>query len=135
MNVPWYELSALSSSSPTSEAGGAPEVVRFRGGTGRVSRPHTWLGDGHTCLYEGQVFDSLAEGAAYAESAGFDSIAARGVAAEGLPADLIYVGFSLGVLPARKPAQTRPDSSLPSYDEEPATQVNHRVLGFLDRMR
>ncbi|MFF1407714.1 hypothetical protein [Streptomyces sp. NPDC058294] len=32
-------------------------------------------------LYEGQVFDSLEEGAAYAESVGFDTIIARGAAA------------------------------------------------------
>jgi dienelactone hydrolase len=164
---------------------------------------------GHTVhtpdLYEGQVFDSLDEGAAYAESAGFDTITARGVsAAERLPAELVYVGFSLGVLPAQKLAQTRPgakgallieacvpvsefgapwphdvpvqihgmdadpffagegdadaaravvetvtdaelflypgdrhlftDSSLPSYDEQAATRVKHRVLGFLDRV-
>ncbi|KFG77405.1 dienelactone hydrolase family protein [Streptomyces mutabilis] len=68
---------------------------------------------GHTVhtpdLYEGKIFDSLDEGAAYAESAGFDTIIARGVtAAEGLPAELVYVGFSLGVLPAQKLAQTRP---------------------------
>ncbi|OPF81652.1 dienelactone hydrolase [Streptomyces antioxidans] len=68
---------------------------------------------GHTVhapdLYEGQVFDSLEEGAGYAESAGFDTIIARGIAAaEGLPAELVYVGFSLGVLPAQKLAQTRP---------------------------
>ncbi len=165
---------------------------------------------GHTVhapdLYEGKVFDSLEEGAAYAESVGFDTIIARGAAAaEGLPAELVYVGFSLGVLPAQKLAQARPgakgallleacvpvsefgaawprdvpvqihgmdadpffagegdvdaaralvekatdaelflyagdrhlftDSSLPSYDEHAATQVTHRVFGFLDRLK
>ncbi|SFY51150.1 dienelactone hydrolase family protein [Streptomyces sp. F-1] len=165
---------------------------------------------GHTVhapdLYEGKVFDSLEEGAAYAESVGFDTIIARGAAtAEGLPAELVYVGFSLGVLPAQQLAQTRPgakgallleacvpvsefgaawprdvpvqihgmdadpffagegdvdaaralvekatdaelflypgdrhlftDSSLPSYDEDAATQVTHRVFGFLDRLK
>ncbi|MEU5366556.1 dienelactone hydrolase family protein [Streptomyces sp. NPDC005925] len=165
---------------------------------------------GHTVhaadLYEGQVFDRLEEGIAYAENAGFDTVTARGVAAaEGLPAELVYVGFSLGVLPAQKLAQTRPgakgallleacvplsefgaawpqdvpvqihgmdadpffagegdadaaraivetatdaelflypgdrhlftDSSLPSYDEQTATQVHQRVLGFLDRIK
>ncbi|MFH9402352.1 dienelactone hydrolase family protein [Streptomyces sp. NPDC017638] len=67
---------------------------------------------GHTVhvpdLYEGQVFDSLEEGIGYAEKAGFDTITARGAAvAERLPAELVYVGFSLGVLPAQKLAQTR----------------------------
>ncbi|WP_432250349.1 dienelactone hydrolase family protein [Streptomyces sanyensis] len=27
------------------------------------------------------------------------------------------------------------DRSLPSYDEQATKQVNHRVLGFLDRMK
>ncbi|MFC6987471.1 dienelactone hydrolase family protein [Streptomyces cirratus] len=68
---------------------------------------------GHTVhlpdLYEGLVFDNLEEGMAYAENAGFDTITARGTAAaEELPAELVYIGFSLGVLPAQKLAQTRP---------------------------
>ncbi|WP_411081027.1 dienelactone hydrolase family protein [Streptomyces sp. cmx-18-6] len=68
---------------------------------------------GHTVhvpdLYEGQVFGTLEEGIGYAERAGFDTITARGVAAaEGLPAKLVHIGFSLGVLPAQKLAQTRP---------------------------
>ncbi|WP_405775422.1 dienelactone hydrolase family protein [Streptomyces sp. NBC_00859] len=165
---------------------------------------------GHTVhapdLFDGQAFDSLEEGIGYVEKAGFDTIIARGTAAaEGLSAELVYLGFSLGVLPAQKLAQTRPgakaallleacvpisefggawpqgvpvqihgmdadpffagegdvdaaralvetatdaelflypgdrhlftDSSLPSYDEQATKQVNHRVLGFLDRIK
>ncbi|MET9610049.1 dienelactone hydrolase family protein [Streptomyces sp. NPDC006512] len=164
---------------------------------------------GHTVhvpdLYEGQVFDSLEEGMGYAENAGFGTVVARGTAAaEGLPSELVYLGFSLGVLPAQKLAQTRPgargallleacvpvaefsgawpgdvpvqvhgmdadpffagegdvdaaralvaaavdaelflypgdshlftDSSLPSYDEQAAAQLSHRVLDFLNRI-
>ncbi|SOD62831.1 Dienelactone hydrolase [Streptomyces zhaozhouensis] len=68
---------------------------------------------GHTVhvpdLYEGRVFASLEEGAAHAESIGFDTLTGRGAAvAEELPPELVYVGFSLGVLPAQKLAQTRP---------------------------
>ena len=68
---------------------------------------------GHTVhvpdLFEGQIFDSLDEGMGYAEEAGFGTVIARGTAAaEGLPAELVYLGFSLGVLPAQKLAQTRP---------------------------
>ncbi|NUL03435.1 dienelactone hydrolase family protein [Streptomyces lunaelactis] len=68
---------------------------------------------GHTVhvpdLFEGQVFDSLEEGIGYAEKAGFGTIIARGTAAaERPPAELVYLGFSLGVLPAQKLAQTRP---------------------------
>ncbi len=68
---------------------------------------------GHTVhvpdLYEGRLFDSLDEGLGYADEIGFPEITERGVrAAEGLPQDLVYAGFSLGVLPAQRLAQTRP---------------------------
>ena len=68
---------------------------------------------GHTVhmpdLYDGRTFSSLDEGVAYAESIGFETIIERGVAAAALfPAELVYIGFSLGVLPAQKLAQTRP---------------------------
>ena len=68
---------------------------------------------GHTVhtpdLYEGHTFDSMGEGLRYAERMGFGEIIERGVrAVEVLPAELIYAGFSLGVLPAQKLAQTRP---------------------------
>jgi dienelactone hydrolase len=67
---------------------------------------------GHTVhvpdLYEGRVFETFDEGAAYAEQAGFDTIIDRGrAAADKLPAELVYAGFSLGVLPAQMLAQTR----------------------------
>ena len=59
-------------------------------------------------LYDGKTFAELADGVAYAKEVGFDVIIERGVAAaEGLPAEIIYAGFSLGVLPAQKLAQTR----------------------------
>jgi dienelactone hydrolase len=47
---------------------------------------------------------------AYAEELGFpDEIIARGArAAEALPHEIVYAGFSLGVLPAQKLAQTAP---------------------------
>jgi dienelactone hydrolase len=68
---------------------------------------------GHTVhvpdLYEGRVFDDLGEGLAYAQEVGFDSIMERGrLAAEVLPSELVYAGFSLGVMPAQMLAQTRP---------------------------
>jgi dienelactone hydrolase len=46
----------------------------------------------------------------YAEEIGFPGeVIERGVrAVEGLPTGLVYAGFSLGVLPAQKLAQTRP---------------------------
>ncbi|MEV4004305.1 dienelactone hydrolase family protein [Actinomadura sp. NPDC049753] len=68
---------------------------------------------GHTVhlpdLFEGQTFDSLEKGMGYAEATGFGTLIGRGAAAaEKLPAELVYLGFSLGVLPAQKLAQTRP---------------------------
>ena len=59
-------------------------------------------------LYDGHVFDSLDEGLAYARDTGFGTIQERGIrAADGLPADLVYAGFSLGAMPAQQLAQTR----------------------------
>ena len=59
-------------------------------------------------LYDGQVFDALDEGVAYAQQAGFGTITDRGrSAAEELSDALVYVGFSLGVVPAQMLAQTR----------------------------
>jgi dienelactone hydrolase len=60
-------------------------------------------------LYEGKTFGTLEDGVAYAEQAGFGTIIERGrAAAEGLPSEVVYAGFSLGVLPAQMLAQTRP---------------------------
>lgn len=69
---------------------------------------------GHTVhtpdLFDGRTFGTIEEGMRYAEEIGFPGgVIERGVwAVEGLPAALVYAGFSLGVLPAQKLAQTRP---------------------------
>ncbi len=68
---------------------------------------------GHTVhtpdLFEGRTFASIPDGMAFVQELGFDEILTRGTkTAEELPADLIYAGFSLGVVPAQKLAQTRP---------------------------
>jgi dienelactone hydrolase len=56
------------------------------------------------------TFGSIEEGMSFAQEIGFpDEVIARGTrAVEGLPAGLVYAGFSLGVVPAQKLAQTRP---------------------------
>jgi dienelactone hydrolase len=60
-------------------------------------------------LYEGRTFDTLDDGIAHAQAVGFDAIVDRGRAAlADLPADLVYMGFSLGILPAQTLAQERP---------------------------
>lgn len=68
--------------------------------------------DGHVVhtpdLFEGKTFDSVPDGVANARQIGFGTILDRGAAAaEGLPNDLVYAGFSLGVMPAQALAQTR----------------------------
>ena len=68
---------------------------------------------GHTVhapdLFEGRTFDTLDDGMAYARGVGFDKILERGLqTADELPSELVYAGFSMGVMPAQKLAQTRP---------------------------
>ena len=68
---------------------------------------------GHTVhapdLYGGRVFDDLDQGLAFVEEIGFGEIIERGGrAAEALPAELVYAGFSLGVVPAQMLTQNRP---------------------------
>ena len=59
-------------------------------------------------LYDGNTFDDLDKGVGYAKKTGFDSILERGrLSAERLPNELVYAGFSLGVMPAQLLAQTR----------------------------
>jgi dienelactone hydrolase len=60
-------------------------------------------------LYEGETFGDLEAGLAHAERIRFPTIIDRGVrATEALPSDVVYAGFSLGVLPAQMLAQSRP---------------------------
>jgi dienelactone hydrolase len=68
---------------------------------------------GHTVhtpdLYDGRTFEDLNEGVGYAKEIGFPEIIRRGTAeATTLPPDVVYGGFSLGVMPAQALAQTRP---------------------------
>ena len=68
---------------------------------------------GHTVhtpdLFDGRTFKSIPEGMAFIEAAGFDDLRARGVRmADDLPNELVYAGFSFGVMIAQQLAQTRP---------------------------
>ena len=68
---------------------------------------------GHTVhtpdLYDGRTFTELDGGMGYVKQVGFDSIIERGeLVAGGLSNEIVYAGFSLGVMPAQKLAQTRP---------------------------
>jgi dienelactone hydrolase len=67
---------------------------------------------GHTIhtpdFFEGKTFDTIEDGVGYARATGFETVLDRGVqTAEGLTDALVYAGFSLGVTPAQKLAQTR----------------------------
>jgi dienelactone hydrolase len=72
---------------------------------------------GHTVhtpdLFDGRTFDTIEAGVAYAHELGFPLALVERARAEvaSLPADVVYVGFSLGVLPAQSLAQTRPGAS------------------------
>lgn len=96
------------------------EVLLFHHAHGLTSGIQDFAGvlrqAGHTVhvpdLYQGQVFETLEEGLGYAQDVGFAAIMERGrAAAEGLPAQLVYAGFSLGVMAAQMLAQTRAGAS------------------------
>ena len=68
---------------------------------------------GHTVhtpdLFGGRTFDTIEEGMAFAGEAGFGALVERGVAAaQELRPEVVYAGFSFGVMPAQQLAQTRP---------------------------
>ena len=70
-------------------------------------------GAGHTVhtpdVFNGRTFDSIEEGQGFAREIGFEEVHNRSVqAAQDLPAEVAYAGFSLGVMPAQQLAQTRP---------------------------
>ncbi len=93
------------------------EVVLFHHALGLTQGVIAFADDlrreGHTVhtpdLFEGRTFNSIEEGMGYVEEVGFSEIIDRGTrAVDGLPAELVYAGFSLGVPSAQKLAQTRP---------------------------
>lgn len=67
---------------------------------------------GHTVhtpdLFAGRTFDNLEKAMGFVRELGFGEVRERAEReADGLPAELVYAGFSLGVVPAQKLAQTR----------------------------
>jgi dienelactone hydrolase len=93
------------------------EVLLFHHAQGQTVGFHAFADElrraGHTVhtpdLFDGRTFGTIDEGLGYAKEVGFGEIVERGVrAAEELPTELVYAGFSLGVVPAQKLAQTRP---------------------------
>jgi dienelactone hydrolase len=93
------------------------EVLLFHHALGPTAGFHAFANElrraGHTVhtpdLFEGRTFDSIEKGVGYANEVGWGEIMARGErAAESLTNELVYAGFSLGVVPAQMLAQTRP---------------------------
>ena len=92
------------------------EVLLFHHAQGQTRGFHAFAGElrdaGHTVhtpdLLDGRTFESIEDGMSYVEELGFGEIIKRGErAAEALPNELVYAGFSLGVVPAQKLAHTR----------------------------
>jgi dienelactone hydrolase len=93
------------------------EVLLFHHSQGLTAGVLGFAGElraaGHTVhtpdLFEGRTFASIDDGMTYIRSVGSDELMGRGArAAEALPAELVYAGFSFGVMPAQQLAQTRP---------------------------
>jgi dienelactone hydrolase len=94
------------------------EVVLFHHAQGLTPGVAAFAGElrgaGHTVhapdLFDGRTFGSIGEGMGYAQQIGFPAeVLRRGArAVEGLAPDVVYAGFSLGVLPAQYLAQNRP---------------------------
>jgi dienelactone hydrolase len=60
-------------------------------------------------LFDGHTFNSIEKGMSFVKELGFSEVMDRGErAVERLPMELVYAGFSLGVVPAQKLAHTRP---------------------------
>ena len=89
---------------------------------------------GHTVhapdLYDGKTFAELDDGVGYAKQVGFDTILERGrLAVEGRPNELVYGGFSLGVMPAQMLAQTRPGAKGPCCSALPSRPPSSAARG------
>ena len=80
-------------------------------------------------LYDGRTFADLDAGVTHVDAVGLDEILrAASVAAEGLPAGVVYAGFSLGALCAHRLVQTRSDASgalLYHHGDVPMTTFAH----------
>lgn len=98
------------------------EILMFHHAQGRTRGVDAFADElraaGHTVhvpdLYEGNVFDDLDAGIAHAQATGFGTILRRGVDAAselGDDRDLVFAGFSLGVMPAQQLAQTHPSAT------------------------
>ena len=92
------------------------EILLFHHAQGLTTGVHAFADElrsgGHTVhvpdLYDGATFDDLDAGVAHMESIGSATIIERGTAAANdLPTDIVYAGFSMGGMPAQSLAQQR----------------------------
>jgi dienelactone hydrolase len=109
------------------------EVLLFHHAMGQTEGFHAFAdelrGAGHTVhtpdLFDGRTFGSIEEGLAHVREVGFEEMVERGTrTADDLPDGLVYGGFSLGVLPAQRLAQTRDGAqgALLFYSAVPASE-------------
>jgi len=109
------------------------EVLLFHHAQGQTAGFHAFADElrsaGHTVhtpdLFEGRTFGSIEEGVGYANEVGWGEIVGRGERAAGeFPNEVVYGGFSLGVVPAQKLAQTREGArgALFFYSAVPASE-------------
>jgi dienelactone hydrolase len=93
------------------------EIVLFHHALGLTAGVRAFADElrqaGHTVhtpdLFDGHTFTDLEQGMRFVSELGFGEAIQRGErAVQMLPSDVVYAGFSLGVLPAQKLAQTRP---------------------------
>ena len=93
------------------------EVILFHHALGLTPGTLAFADDlraaGHTVhtpdVFEGRTLNSIDEGVGHAQEIGFGEVIERATrAAEQLPSDVVYAGFSLGVVCAQKLTQTRP---------------------------
>ncbi len=93
------------------------EVILFHHALGLTPGTTAFADDlraaGHTVhtpdVFDGRTFDTIEQGVGHAQEIGFGAVIDRATrAAEQLPSDVVYAGFSLGVVCAQKLTQTRP---------------------------
>lgn len=93
------------------------EILLFHHAQGLTEGIHAFADElraaGHVVhtpdFYDGKAFASLDDGIANAKEIGFGTILDRGVqAADAFPSEIVYAGFSMGVMAAQKLTQTRP---------------------------
>jgi dienelactone hydrolase len=93
------------------------EIVMFHHSQGLTDGVKSFADElrraGHTVhtpdAYEGRTYATIEEGMAYAKEVGFGNLLERSVkAGEELGDGLVYIGHSLGVMPAQQLAQTHP---------------------------